>query len=84
VTEDHVIVGARSGEVVWLDRDSGVIALEGARAIGAEILGDLLLVESTEARPLNEPLVIVTTVANDNLLVAYSATRGVKMWVYKR
>ena len=84
VTEEHVIVGSRSGEVVWLDRDSGVIALEGARVIGAEILGDLLLVESTEARPLNESLVIVTTVANDNLLVAYSAAQGVKQWVYKR
>lgn len=84
VTEEHVIVGARSGEVVWLDRQNGAIALEGARMIGAEILGDLILVESNELRPLNEPLVIVTTVANDNLLVAYSATQGVKMWVYKR
>ena len=84
VTDEHVIVGARSGEVVWLDRASGVIALGGARVIGTEILGDLLLVESNELRPLNEPLVVVTTVSNDNLLVAYSAAQGVKQWVYKR
>jgi len=44
----------------------------------------LLLVESNELRPLNEPLVVVTTVSNDNLLVAYSAAQGVKQWVYKR
>ncbi|MCU0475639.1 MAG: PQQ-like beta-propeller repeat protein [Anaerolineae bacterium] len=84
VTEQHVIIGARSGEVVWLERASGVIALEGARQLGAEILSDLMLVESNEARPLAEPLVIVSTVANDNLLVAFSATQGVRQWVYKR
>jgi hypothetical protein len=84
VTEQHVIVGSRSGEVVWVNRDGGSIALEGARQIGAEILSDLILVESNELRPLNEPLVVVSTVANENLLVAYSATQGVRQWVYNR
>lgn len=84
VTEQHVIVGSRSGEVVWVDREAGTIALEGARQIGAEILSDLILVESNELRPLNEPLVVVSTVANENLLVAYSATQGVRQWVYNR
>jgi outer membrane protein assembly factor BamB len=84
VTGQHVIVGARSGEVVWLDRTSGVIALESPRQIGAEILGDLILLMPSEARPLAEPLILVSTVAHDKLLVAYSAAQGVQQWVYKR
>lgn len=84
VTAEHVVIGSRSGEVVWLDRASGVIALEGARQLGAEILGDLVLVEPTETRPLAESLILVSTVANDKLLVAYSAAQGVKQWEYKR
>jgi outer membrane protein assembly factor BamB len=84
VTDAHVIIGARSGEVVWLDRQTGAVALEGARQLGAEILGDLLLVESNEQRPLADSLVVVSTVSNDNLLVAFSASQGVRQWVYKR
>lgn len=84
VTDQHVIIGARSGEVVWLERASGVIALESPRQLGAEILGDLVLVTSTENRPLAEPLVLVSTVAQDKLLVAYSAAQGVQQWVYRR
>lgn len=80
VTEEYVIVAARDGLVKWLDRANGQMRIE--RATDAEILSELLLIEPSETLALPEPLVIVSTVAPNRLLLAYTLNEGGQQWVY--
>jgi outer membrane protein assembly factor BamB len=62
---NDVIVASRNGSVYWLDKNTGAVRFP--KEIGAEILSDLLYIE------LNRPIVVVSTVANDRLLVGLYA-----------
>lgn len=80
VTEAYVVVAARDGLVKWLDRANGQTQFE--RATEAEVLSELLLIEPSETLALPEPLVIVSTVAPNRLLLAYTLNEGGQQWVY--
>jgi outer membrane protein assembly factor BamB len=90
VAEDTVVVASRGGRIYWLDRETGATRTTGeenaplVRAVGEEILSDILLIEPNETNELSEPLVIVSTVNNGRLLIAFTLENGVELWRYPR
>lgn len=82
VTESFVIIGDRGGRVVWLDRLTGETRFE--QEVDAEILSDILLIEPTETLAIPDSLVIVSTVNNSRILVAFTLENGERRWVYER
>jgi hypothetical protein len=82
VTERFVIVAGRDGRVDWLSRDEGVVVFQ--REVNAEVLSDLLLIEPNESLTLPDDLVIVSTVENNRLLIAFTLNDGAQRWVYAR
>lgn len=82
VTQDYVVVGTRLGYVYWLNRESGSVAFE--QQVEAEIVTNMVLVEPTETLNIPESLVIVSTMANDKLLVAFNLENSARQWVYGR
>ncbi|MDE2651324.1 MAG: PQQ-binding-like beta-propeller repeat protein [Chloroflexota bacterium] len=83
VVRDRVVVASRDGKVYWLDRYDG--ALINAREIDdrPELLGDMLLLEPSETVKIDEPLLLVTSVHDGRLLIAFGID-GRQTWVYPR
>lgn len=83
VVDDRVVVASRDGKVYWLDRYDG--ALINAREIDdrPELLGDMLLLEPSESLAIDEPLLLVTSVHDGRLLIAFGVD-GRQTWVYPR
>lgn len=83
VVADRVVVASRDGKVYWLDRYDG--ALINAREIDdrPELLGDMLLLEPSETLDIDEPLLLVTSVHDGRLLIAFGID-GRQTWVYPR
>lgn len=79
VTEDALVVGSRDRFVYWISRETGEELVR--REMKGEILADLLLVEPTEGLSI-EPMVVVSTLAREELLVAFTLDDGERRWVY--
>lgn len=88
VSEDYVIVGSRDHRLYWLNRGDGsqVNDVEGprVRTLSNEVLSDLLLIEPGQGVDIPEPYVIASAAANDNLLVAFTLSKGERVWTYGR
>jgi outer membrane protein assembly factor BamB len=96
VTDSFVIVADRDGRIHWLNREDGEpIEVEGedgseplVRDVDAEILSDMLLIEwDDEVNEDNEPrqdLLIVSTVNNSRVLIAFTLEDGARRWDYGR
>lgn len=82
VTDEYVIVADRGGRVYWVARESGELLFE--REVNAEVLSDILLVEPGGTLAIPEPYVIVSTVSNSRILVAFTLENGESRWVYAR
>ena len=87
VTQDRVVVATRDGIVYWLNRSDGSDIRDSdgqplQRKVDVEILANMLLVGPSESSGLQEPIVVVTTVATNPLLVAYKLASGEKLWSY--
>ncbi len=82
VTEDYVISASREGYVTWFNRDTGTVAFE--QMVEAEILSDILLIEPNNTLDIPEPLVVISTVALDRLLIAFRLENSAQQWVYAR
>lgn len=80
---ERVIVASRDGKVYWLDRYDG--ELINAREIDdrPELLGDMMLLEPSETLDIDEPLLLVTSVHDGRLLIAFGVD-GRQTWVYPR
>ena len=80
---ERVIVSSRDGKVYWLDRFDG--ELINAREIDdrPELLGDMMLLEPSETLDIDEPLLLVTSVHDGRLLIAFGVD-GRQTWVYPR
>ncbi|MCY3779534.1 MAG: PQQ-binding-like beta-propeller repeat protein [Chloroflexi bacterium] len=80
---DRVIVASRDGKVYWLDRRDG--QLLNAREIDGrpELLGDMMLLGPSENLAIDEPLLLVTSVHDGRLVVAFGVD-GRETWVYPR
>jgi len=76
VIGNDVIVASRNGSVYWLDISTGAVRFP--KEIGAEILSDMLYIE------LNRPIIVVSTVANDRLLVGLYADGSGEAFRYGR
>ena len=83
VYQDRVIVASRDGKVYWLDKRYG--DLINAREIEdrPELLGEMLLLEPSETMDIDEPLLIVSSVHDGRLLIAFGID-GRQTWVYPR
>lgn len=94
VADEYVIVGSRDHKAYWLERETGrVVQDEGTvenvqnfrvRELAGEILSDMLLIEPGETVGIPEPYVIMSSVANQELLVAFKVSNGERMWTYGR
>lgn len=82
VTENAVIVGSRDQNVYWLDRETGEVY--DTKATAGEVMADPLLIVPSENNNIQEPLVIVSTTAPQELLVAFTLERGQRVWAYGR
>lgn len=82
VTGDVIIVGSRDHNTYWLERDSGAEIFR--REMVGEVLADMLLLEPSETLNIPEPWIVVSTMANEELLVAFSVSDGVRQWAYRR
>ncbi len=83
VYQDRVFVASRDGKVYWLDKRDG--ELINAREIDErpELLGDMMLLEPSETLDIDEPLLLVTSVHDGRLLIAFGID-GRQTWVYPR
>ena len=83
VYQERVIVASRDGKVYWLDRFDG--ELINAREIDdrPELLGDMMLLEPSETLDIDEPLLLVSSVHDGRLLIAFGVD-GRQTWVYPR
>ena len=80
---ERVIIASRDGKVYWLDRRDG--ELINAREIDdrPELLGDMMLLEPSDTLDIDEPLLIVSSVHDGRLLIAFGVD-GRQTWVYPR
>lgn len=82
VTEDRIVVGSRDRNVYWLERSSGVEILR--REVRGEVLADLVLLQPSEQLRIGEPLVLVSTMAREQMLTAFTLDEGISRWSYGR
>ena len=82
VADEYVVVGSRDQRVYWVSRNSGEIFF--SRDLAGEVFSDMLLIEPGASVDIVEPYVIVSTVANQELLVAFTLEDGERMWDYGR
>jgi outer membrane protein assembly factor BamB len=80
VYRDTLIVAGRDRTVYWLNRDTGEELLR--RELNGEILADMLVVEPSETIMIPEPFILISTMARDQALVAFSLDDGERRWVY--
>lgn len=79
VSGEYVIVAARDQKLYWLDRDDGRIYF--TRDLAAEVVSDMLLLEPAADA---EALLLVSTLANEEALVAFGVQNGERRWSYSR
>src|SRR6185503_2545826 len=87
IVGDTIVVASRDQKLYWLNRADGTVMNDSegqplVRDVQAEILSDVLLVQPTDAFKVKDPYVIVSTLANDKILVAYSLSRAELQWTY--
>ena len=80
---DRVIVASRDGRVYWLDRRDGVLINSREVDNRPELLGDMLLLEPSATLNIDVPLLIVSSVDEGRLLIAFEVD-GRQAWVYPR
>jgi len=74
IVDDLVIVASRDGNVYWLAREDGSIKF--SKEVGEEILSEPILAERSTGT-----LILVSTVKDNKLLVAFELDGG-EPWVY--
>jgi outer membrane protein assembly factor BamB len=78
VTDETIIVGSRDHFVYWINRDTNEEIFK--REMRGEVLSDILLIEPNET--VREPMIIVSTIAHQELLVAFTLEQGERRWAY--
>ncbi len=94
VADDYVIVGSRDHKLYWLNRSDGTLVEDQGtvdnvqnfrvREMSGEILSDMLLIEPSDTLDIPEPYVIVSSIANEELLSAFTVSNGERIWTYGR
>ena len=79
VSGEYVIVAGRDQNLYWLGRNDGRIYF--SRQLVGEIVSDMLLLEQG---PDAEAMLAVSTLANEEALVAFGVQNGDRRWTYSR
>jgi outer membrane protein assembly factor BamB len=87
VEQGLVIVASRDANVYWLNAEDGsaITDAEGnplRRQLAGEILADMTVVHPSETLDIPQPMLIVSTMNNAELLVAFTLSTGQRQWVY--
>ncbi len=83
VTEDYVVVGARDGNVFWLNPETGT-TVQSVEVDGRpELLSDMLYLPSDEEAGHPE-LVLIASTDNKRLVMAFNMETFSLQWVYGR
>jgi len=82
VHEDYVVVASRDHRIYWLNLEDGSVIADRTRELQGEILTDILLIEPDSERDISEPLVVVGTLAPQELVVAFTLESGERQWTY--
>ncbi len=77
---DTLIVGGRDRLVYWLKRETGEELFR--REVRGEILADMLVVEPSETITIPEPFILISTMAREEALVAFTLDDGERRWAY--
>jgi outer membrane protein assembly factor BamB len=80
IAGDTLVVASRDRRAYWLTRADGVELFN--RELAGEILANPLLIAQSET--ISEPYVVVSSMANQELLVAFTLDNGERRWVYSR
>ena len=81
IHEDQLIVASRDHRAYWLSRaDGGEIF---RRELIGEVLADMLVIEPNDATNITEAYVIISTMARDESLVAFTLENGERRWAYR-
>lgn len=78
VTDDTIVVGSRDHFVYWINRENGEEIVK--KETRGEILSDILLIEPNDT--IREPMIIVSTIAHEQQLAAFTLDGGNPRWVY--
>jgi outer membrane protein assembly factor BamB len=78
VTDDAIIVGSRDHFVYWVGRETGEEIFK--RETRGEVLSDILLIEANDT--IRDPMIVVSTIAHEELLVAFTLDQGERLWKY--
>lgn len=81
VVGDNIVVGSRDRNVYWLDRASGATNFQ--RQVAGEVLGEPLVLGPSETLAVNSSIVLIPTMSRDELVVAFTADTGERLWVYR-
>ncbi|MEP7293246.1 MAG: PQQ-binding-like beta-propeller repeat protein [Chloroflexota bacterium] len=76
VVGDQIVVGSRDHFLYWINRETGEEVFK--RELRGEVLSNLLLYEPDGS----EPLVIVSTIAHEQILAAFTLVHGDPRWTY--
>lgn len=79
IVGDRLVVGSRDSNLYWINRSDGTEVYE--RPLGGEMLADLLLLEPSETVNIDEPLIIVSTMARNRAVIAYTL-ENVERWAF--
>ena len=82
VTESALIVASRDKNVYWVDPATGAVLQ--TRETKGEVLGNMLLLEPSDSIPVGEPMVVVSTMAHEELVIAFALDNGERLWAYSR
>ena len=69
---DTIVVGSRDHNVYWISRETGEEIFN--REMAGEVLSNILLIPTNDT--IREPTIIVSTIAHEELLVAFIARQG--------
>lgn len=81
VADDKLVVASRDHNAYWLSRDDGNELFR--RELVGEVLADMVVVEPGENVNIPEPYVLISTMANDEALVAFTLESGERRWAYR-
>jgi PQQ-like domain len=78
VTDSTIVVGSRDHKIYWISLDTGEEIFN--RPMAGEVLSNILLIQPNDT--IREPMIVVSTIAKEELLVAFSLAKGERRWVY--
>ncbi len=81
IYEDQLIVASRDHRAYWLARADGSETFR--RELIGEVLADMLVIEPNETTNITQPYVIISTMARDESLVAFTLDNGERRWAYR-